>query len=544
MNKHGDFGGPLCAEPYGDEVQSIVKRLLADSEHDKSLAFNNFTDPCPELTKKRLQTLKWFDFADKKKKLPSGPLHWPTGFPAPGHVILPEPNASGYDCDNFATSAWGLDRIDSVDVASKRVLIRVDFNAPQDKKDPSVTTNTQRIDAASPTIQYRLDQGCTSVVLASHLGRPDESAAEKYSLASVAKCLEDELERPVTILKGCAGPSVEAACANSFPGSVILLENVRFHAEEEEKGVDKDGNKFKADAEAVKVFRSSFAKLDDAFCSDAFGTAHRAHSSMMGDCFPGECFGFLVATELDAFAQVLDKAAKPVLAISGGAKVSDKIQLIKNTLSEDDHDAIVVVAVGNYQSDVCSCSSGRAVMSFNVGLHDLDDDVSYFSDFGSCLDAYTSREEYSDEVVNETEAMAVEVEAVDFPEVDADRKDATTLRDAVAEEVLVPVVGAPTTRGVFDRFPQSSGRMRLVSTPLWSLRPPMCPLWLIIGKAALKDEGERYADDRDAFAAQEERCSSWRRANTGGVVACGVQGPLVDGSGKLPGAGSAGDGHA
>ena len=80
VNKHGDFGGPLCAESYGDEVQSIVKRLLADSENDKSLAFNNFTDPCPELTKKRLQTLKWFDYADKKKKLPSSPLHWPTGF--------------------------------------------------------------------------------------------------------------------------------------------------------------------------------------------------------------------------------------------------------------------------------------------------------------------------------------------------------------------------------------------------------------------------------------------------------------------------------
>ena len=101
--------------------------------------------------------------------------------------------------------------------------------------------------------------------------------------------------------------------------------------------------------------------MGDVVCSDAFGTAHRAHSSMVGDCFPVECSGFLVAKELDAFAKVLDKAAKPVLAISGGAKVSDKIQLIKNTLYEDDYDAIVVVAVGNYQSDVCSCCSGRAV---------------------------------------------------------------------------------------------------------------------------------------------------------------------------------------
>ena len=117
--------------------------------------------------------------------------------------------------------------------------------------------------------------------------------------------------------------------------------------------------------------------------------------------------------------------------------------------------------------------------------------------------------------------MAVEVEAVDFPEVDAGRKDAPTLRDVVTEEV-VPVKGAPLTGWRVDRFRQSSGRRPLVSTPLWSLRYPMCPLWLIIGKAALRYEGERYADDRDAFAAQEERCSSWKRAKRGGVVTCGV----------------------
>ena len=109
--------------------------------------------------------------------------------------------------------------------------------------------------------------------------------------------------------------------------------------------------------------------------------------------------------------------------------------------------------------------------------------------------------EYSVEVVKEAEAAAVEGEAVDFPEVDADRKHEATLRDAVAEEVLVPVVGAPMTGGVFDRFPQSSGR---------SLRSPMCPLWLIIGKAAQREmRAKLRADDHDAFAAQEERRSSW-----------------------------------
>ena len=152
----------------------------------------------------------------------------------------------------------------------------------------------------------------------------------------------------------------------------------------------------------------------------------------------------------------------------------------------------------------------------------------------------------NDKVVKEAEAVIVEGEAVDLPEVYDDRKDEATLCDVMIEEVLVPAKGAPQTGWHVDRFPQGPGRMRLVSTPLWSLRHPTCEpeLWLIIGKAAQRDEGEKYADDRDALAAQEERCSSWRRAKRGGVVACGVQGPLVDWCGELPGAGSAGDGHA
>ena len=146
----------------------------------------------------------------------------------------------------------------------------------------------------------------------------------------------------------------------------------------------------------------------------------------------------------------------------------------------------------------------------------------------------------------EAEAVIVEGGYVNLPEVYVDRKDEATLRDVVTEEVLVPAVGAPQTGWRVDRSPQGPGRMRLVSTPLWSLRPPTREPehWLIIGKAAQREMRAKWrADDRDAFAAQEERCSSWRRAKRGGVVACGVQGPLVDGGGELPGPGSAGDGH-
>jgi len=223
-----------------------------------------------------------------------------------------------------------------VDVFGKRVFIRVDFNVPQDKKDPSIITNTQRIDAALSTIRYCLGKGCKSVVLASHLGRPDGNVTPKFSLAPVAKIVEEKLGKPVTFLKDCVGAEVESACASPAQGSIFLLENLRFHVEEEGKGVAPDGSKTKATPEATKEFRASIAKLADVYCNDAFGTAHRAHSSMVGDGYSIKCAGFLMLAELKAFAKVLDKPAKPVLAILGGAKVSDKIQLIKNMLDKVD----------------------------------------------------------------------------------------------------------------------------------------------------------------------------------------------------------------
>merc|ERR1719369_1865211 len=179
-----------------------------------------------------------------------------------------------------------------------------------------------------------LDKGAKSVVLASHLGRPDGSVNSKFSLAPVAKILNDKVGKPVTFLKDCVGAEVEAACANPAAGSVILLENLRFHVEEEGKGVDASGGKVKADAAKVKEFRASLAKLADIYVDDAFGTAHRAHSSMVGEGFPIRCSGLLMGSELTAFAKVLEEPQRPLLAILGGAKVSDKIQLIQNLLDK------------------------------------------------------------------------------------------------------------------------------------------------------------------------------------------------------------------
>jgi len=222
--------------------------------------------------------------------------------------------------------------LDKVNVHGKRVIMRVDFNVPM--KDGKITNN-QRIKAAVPTIKHCLDNGAKAVVLMSHLGRPDGNPMpEKYSLQPVAAELKTLLGREVTFLKDCVGPDVEAACASPAPGSVILLENLRFHVAEEGKGKDAAGNKTKASDEQVHAFRASLSKLGDVYVNDAFGTAHRAHSSMVGVNLPQKAAGFLMKKELDYFAMALEKPARPFLAILGGAKVKDKIQLINNMLDQ------------------------------------------------------------------------------------------------------------------------------------------------------------------------------------------------------------------
>ena len=165
-------------------------------------------------------------------------------------------------------------------------------------------TNTQRIDGAMPTINYCIKNGAKSVVLMSHLGRPDGLPKKEFSMAPVAPCLEKIAGQKVMFLEDCVGAEVEAVCADPPPGSIILLENLRYHVEEEGKGVDATGAKVKADKEKVKAFRASLAKLGDIYVNDAFGTAHRAHSSMVGEGYDVKASGFLVAKELAAFSKV------------------------------------------------------------------------------------------------------------------------------------------------------------------------------------------------------------------------------------------------
>jgi phosphoglycerate kinase len=222
--------------------------------------------------------------------------------------------------------------IRDLQLAGKRVLMRVDFNVPQDKVTGAIT-NTARITAALPTIKHALEQGA-SVVLMSHLGRPDGQRIAKFSLKPVADELSKLLGKPVKFLDDCVGPAVEAACANLAAGEVVLLENLRFHIEEEGKVKLEDGSSKKADPAAVAAFRASLTKLGDVFVNDAFGTAHRAHSSMVGVALPVKAAGFLMEAELKAFAKVLDNPDRPLLAILGGAKIADKIPLINNLLDK------------------------------------------------------------------------------------------------------------------------------------------------------------------------------------------------------------------
>ncbi|MFO1523649.1 MAG: phosphoglycerate kinase [Kiritimatiellia bacterium] len=222
--------------------------------------------------------------------------------------------------------------IEDLNLAGKRVLMRVDFNVPVKG---GVVENDKRIRESLRSIKYVLDKG-GSLVLMSHLGRPDGKRVEKHSLKPVAGKLSELLGRPVTFLDDCVGPAVESACAALKPGQVILLENLRFHIEEEGKIKNKDGTSVKAEPAAVEAFRASLTRLGDVFVNDAFGTAHRAHSSVVGVNLP-RASGYLLKKELDFLGSALDQPKRPFVAIIGGSKISGKIDVINALLPKVDH---------------------------------------------------------------------------------------------------------------------------------------------------------------------------------------------------------------
>jgi phosphoglycerate kinase len=204
---------------------------------------------------------------------------------------------------------------------NKRALIRVDFNVPLNDK--FEVTDSTRIVSAEPTIIKILEDG-GSCVLMSHLGRP-KGVDDKFSLKHIENAIEDIIGVETKFASDCVGAEAETAAASLKPGEILLLENLRFHKEEES---------------GDKEFAKQLSKLGDIYVNDAFGTAHRAHASttIVAEFFPNnKCFGYLLAKEIESIDKVMKSGEKPVLAILGGAKVSSKITIIENILDKVDH---------------------------------------------------------------------------------------------------------------------------------------------------------------------------------------------------------------
>lgn len=234
-----------------------------------------------------------------------------------------------------------------IDVAGKKVFVRVDFNVPQDES-CNITDDT-RIRAALPTINYLVKQNA-KVILCSHLGRPKGVVNEKFSLAPVAKRLSELLNMPVKMAKDVIGASAKELTADMKEGEIVLLENVRFHAEEEAND---------------DTFARELAKLADVFVNDAFGAAHRAHASTAGIAkYLPAVAGFLMDSEIMALSNAVDDAEKPLVVILGGAKVSDKIKVISTLMTKAN-----TLLIGGAMANTFLAAKG-----YNMGFSKLEED--------------------------------------------------------------------------------------------------------------------------------------------------------------------------
>lgn len=236
-----------------------------------------------------------------------------------------------------------------IDVQGKRVLIRVDFNVPMD--DAGNITDDLRIRTVLPTLKYLLAQQAR-IVICTHMGRPKGQRVEKYSLAPVAAYLSKLLGCPVPLASDCVGPEVENAAAAVKDGQILMLENLRFHAEEE-----------KNDPE----FSKKLASLADVYVNDAFAVSHRAHASVEGvtKFVPVKAAGFLLQQEIEYFHRCMDTPERPLVAIVGGAKVSGKLEALRNMLTRVDK-----MLIGGAMANTFLKSQG-----YNVGASKVEDDL-------------------------------------------------------------------------------------------------------------------------------------------------------------------------
>ena len=209
-----------------------------------------------------------------------------------------------------------------LNISGKKVLVRVDFNVPIEQGIEAISDYDQRLRATLPTIQYLINQDC-KIILCSHLGRPGGSVKEELRLAPVGDRLANLLGMPVLNLADCVGPEIESAIDAMASKDIILLENLRFHPEEEKND---------------PIFAEQLASMVDLFIMDAFAVAHRAHASTVGiNEFLPSAMGLLVQQEIESMSQALDSPEPPFAALLGGAKVSDKILVLENILNKLDH---------------------------------------------------------------------------------------------------------------------------------------------------------------------------------------------------------------
>lgn len=246
--------------------------------------------------------------------------------------------------------------VKDVAVGSKRVLVRVDFNVPMDTKTGTITDDS-RIRATLPTIKY-LVENKAKVILCSHLGRPDGKVIEELRMQPVARRLSQLINLPVLTTSDCIGDGVEQVVNNLQDGDILLLENIRFHAEEEANDPS---------------FAQALAKLADIYVNDAFGTAHRAHASTVGVAkYLPAVAGLLMEKELDSLGSILTNPEHPFAALLGGAKVSDKIGLIRNILNKVDllliggAMAATFLKAGGYEIGASSIENDKLALAHEV----------------------------------------------------------------------------------------------------------------------------------------------------------------------------------
>ena len=239
--------------------------------------------------------------------------------------------------------------IRDIDIANKRVLIRVDFNVPMDEQ--GRITDDLRIRTVMPTITYAVEQGAR-VILCSHMGRPKGERVEKFSLEPVARHLSGILEKPVRLAGDCVGPEAETAVGSMNNSDVILLENLRFHKEEQDNDEE---------------FARQLASLADVYINNAFAVSHRMHASVVG--VPQFCrekgAGFLLQKELDYFHRSIDNPFRPLVAIVGGAKVSSKLGALDNML-----DKVDCMLIGGAMANTFLKSRG-----YEIGASKVEDDL-------------------------------------------------------------------------------------------------------------------------------------------------------------------------